>query len=219
MPAANSWLRKQRDEFSHIDPQLLHGINATLIVQCAAFFDGLLASGMTNAIPYPRDPDTVEARLLAEYHDRVHRHNTFERNASLLKVVTGKKLNELLQDNQAQKSLEILFKFRNGLAHGRLIEYRVFWDKTSDQYEPDFSGNYSDVEEYLLKANLLTTPIKAGASGWPFLESPVADHFCELMSPVGYQIAKFFPGEAAPYLKSILDDTFRRPMTYRESTK
>lgn len=162
-------------------------------------------------MPYPDDADGADARLAAEYHDRVHREYTFYKNTKLFKIVTGKTLSELMLNDERWNSLDVLFKFRNGLAHGRLIEYRVFYDKATDQYEPDFSGSYSLVEAYLLKKNLLKTPVKEGGSGWPFLESQVADHFCELMQPFAYDIVEFLPdADAKGHLRSVLDDAFKK---------
>ena len=213
MPAANCWLREQRNGCAYLKPTLLHGINATLIVQCGMFFDGLLASALTSAMPYPEDVNTADARLVAEYHDRVHREYTFFKNTKLFKIVTGKTLSELMLNDGRWQSLKVLFDFRNGLAHGRLIEFRVYFDKATDHYEPDFSGNYAVVEKYLLEKKLLNATVKATGRGWPFLESQIADHFCELMQPLAYDIVGFFPdGDAAKYLRSVLENAFtKRP--------
>lgn len=210
MPATTLWLRQQRDGPPHPASAIRHGINASLIVQCTMFFDGLIASGLTHALETPRDLNSNTARLQAEYHDRVHRENAFAKNSRMFRIITGKTLSELMQNDERWKSLDILFKFRNGLAHGRLLEYRVYFDRETAQYDPDFSGSYADVEKYLLEKNLINTVVKNEGSAFHFLENNIADHFCGLLRPLSFDIASFFPDYVEKHLKAMIDDAFKQ---------
>jgi hypothetical protein len=215
-PGAIAFTRKQRDAQAYIDYMPLRGVNAGLIVQCATFIDGLLAYALTVAIPDLDDrADDFYKRLAVEYYDRAHSANTYDANSKLFRVAMGRTLAELVGD-ALQETLACLFTFRNGLAHGRWIESRSYLDETTDSYSLEFVGNYKRVESYLLAKGLIERSLLEGGSGWSFLDSKVADHFCDFLSPFAYMIAESVA--QGTLLKSVLDTAFTTPNVISHET-
>src|ERR1039457_1577302 len=208
-PGAIAFTRAQRDAQAYIDYMPLRGINAGLIVQCANFIEGLMAYALTLAIPeLDEAADNFYKRLAIEYYDRAHLANTYDANSKLFRVATGKKLAEVVGDS-LQETLSCLFRFRNGLAHGRWIEHRSYLDEITDSYDLEFLGNYKKVESYLLTTGLIERSLLEGGSGWSVLESNVANHFCDFLSPLAYKIAESVA--QGTVLTSVLDTAFATP--------
>ena len=128
----------------------------------------------------------------------------FEEFVTLFKTATGKSLADVVGKPELNEAVRTLFKFRNGLAHGRSVEYDTFANYETRDFDHDFVGSYKEVEDYLIKTKLLKMRFAEGSSGWDFFTDAVADHFINLIDMYPKAVVRRLPRKAAAYIRGLL---------------
>lgn len=203
IPAAIQWIKAHRDSAKHMDQLLRGAVNANLIFLTACYVDGFLVDCL-KGIAKKRSERTFLQRLTAEFYAKAQGSKGFDEISRLFKVATGKSLAELTNQPRQHEAVDVLFKFRNGIAHGRAIEYDTFANYQTSRYETEFSGSYEKVEAYLIKNGLLKKPLTRGGSGWDFFADAVADHFINLTAVYAKAVLHGLPRRAAIPIRNLL---------------
>lgn len=151
---------------------------------------------------------TFVSRLIEEYYERVHTCTGQEAASRLFRLALGKPLTDIISDKSLLEAVAVLFKFRNGLAHGRSTEYRSYVGENIYDYELEFWGLYKDVEDYLITKKLLKARVTEGGSGWDLLSSEIADHFVALVEPYCRNVVSALPPESMPRMQGALKMAF-----------
>lgn len=142
--------------------------------------------------------------MAGEFYARAQGSRGFEEISSLFKVATGKSLYEVVKDPELHETVKILFKIRNGLAHGRSIEYETFANYETWGFDHEFSGSYKEVEDYLIKNRLLKKRFADGGSGWDYFTDSIADHFIDLISVYPKKVLRGLPRVVARTVRNLL---------------
>jgi hypothetical protein len=203
IPATIQWIKAHRDSAKHMDQLLRVTVNANLILLTACYVDGFLVECLKR-IAKGRSDRTFLQRLTADFYARAQKSSGFEDISRLFKIATGKSLAQLSNKPQLHEAVNILFKFRNGLAHGRSIEYDTFANYQASRYETEFSGSYEEVEKYLTRRHLIKNRFAHGGSGWDYFAAAVADHFIDLIPEYPRAILRGLPREAAIPMRHML---------------
>ena len=82
------------------------------------------------------------------------------------------------------------------------------WGEHVYDYELEFWGSYSAVEDYLLKIGLLKSRVIEGGSGWDLLTTEVADYFAGRVEAYCRAISTALPVELASVMHSHLKSAF-----------
>jgi hypothetical protein len=209
VPSTVAWLQFHRDSSKHLDYLLLRGINANIILLCATCIEGFLVETLKSFMPSQRTDDTsLRSRLTEEYYERVHTCPGYAAISNLFRLATGRLLSEIVTDKPLQEAISVLFTFRNGLAHGRSTEYRSYVGEHIYDYELEFWGSYSTVEDYLIKIGLLKSRVIEGGSGWDLLTTEVADYFTKQVAAYCRTISTELPLEQSSRMNSLLKSAF-----------
>jgi hypothetical protein len=204
IPSTIKWITAHRDSAKHIDQLLRASINATIIQLAACFLDGFLVECL-KWIAQKQSAQTFSQRVAAEFCARVQRSSGFEEISSLFKVAHGKSLAESVKKPELHETVRILFKFRNGLAHGRSIEYDTFANHQTLSFDHEFSGSYKDVEDYLVKKHFVKKAFTDGGSGWHYFTDAVADHFINVISVYPKAVLQGLPRKVAAPVRNLLE--------------
>jgi hypothetical protein len=140
--------------------------------------------------------DTFDKRLKHNYYERVS-NATFGEMSKLFCLALGKPLSEIFKGQTILEQVAILFKFRNGIAHGRSLEYRSYSAYASEPSTWEFEawGQYESVEEYLIKNKFISKTDE------DVFSNEIADHFAGLIEPYIRCIVSVLPEEQSKSLR------------------
>jgi hypothetical protein len=165
IPPWIEWQGKQRGAFAKLDATRA-GINTSVILLSACYVEGNLEHVLLRIAG---DDEALRRRVsttfgLAKYND-------------LFDEMAGARLTSLIKP-AVWESVSVLFSFRNMLAHGRAVGYRIgFPPAVGGIWEDEIVGSYEKIEEYLLKKSLINTRHLEEANNWHYFSDEVADHF------------------------------------------
>jgi hypothetical protein len=180
IPSWIQWQTKLRSEAS-ISREVKAGINFSIILASACYIEGNFERVLLKAINAAGTPqDPLQSRLMSELRLRVSKTTGSDGYNEMFGVVFGKKVNELIDDPDLWEGIKTLFFFRNVIAHGRAIGYKLYFPPgVGGFWEEEFSGGYKKVEEFLFKRNLLESRHIEEEDNWHYFSDPVADFFWE----------------------------------------
>ncbi len=93
-------------------------------------------------------------------------------------LVVGKKANEILGNPALWENIRMLFFFRNVIAHGRAVGYKLYFPPgVGGIWDEEFSGGYKKVEDFLLRKELIQSRHIEEASNWHYFSDDVANFF------------------------------------------
>lgn len=204
------WLQRERKSALKIDTTfgaLSTGINSTIILLSASCIEGFLVECLLSFEDAFDAKDTFLKRLRHDYYERVSKAS-YKEISKYFVLAVGKPLSELLEKKPIQKQIEILFRFRNGLAHGRSLEHRSYSEYGSDQNKWEFEtwGIYEDVEDYLIEEKLCS---KDRVGRQYIFSNEVADHFPALVEPYIRSVVSVLPKEQADRMQIPLVIAFK----------
>ena len=117
-------------------------------------------------------------RLIDDLRLRVAKTTGSENYDEVFSLVVGKKASETIGDPALWENVKTLFYFRNVIAHGRAVGYKLcFPPAVGGFWEEEFSGGYKKVEDFLLKKGLLESRHIEEGSNWHYFADEVADFF------------------------------------------
>ncbi len=204
VPSTIEWLQRERESAKSIDSphkNLHRGINSTIVLLSASCIEGFLVECLQSFASRIHLKDTFHNRLSLDYIERVSTA-TYAKMSGLFRVAVGKSLDELLENQQIHKQVKNLFKFRNGLAHGRSAEYRSYSKNYSGKREFEAHGQYKEVEEYLIK-NKLISGNEIGRQD--LFSDKIADHFASLVEPYIRCVVSVLPKEQSETMSHLVE--------------
>lgn len=172
------------------------GINHAIIFYSACYVEGVMEyllktilsrrREVYNKIDIP-DFDTRKTTNLLfnaleeDLEIRISKSTGIRNYLDLIKLISGNKIIQNPKVGELLEGINILFQFRNVLAHGReisAIRLSAYW--ISEPYQEIFSGGYKHAEEYLIKVNLLDSGFMDSNRVDLFFTDAIADHFWDL---------------------------------------
>jgi hypothetical protein len=184
--------RKQKDEKV--------GINYSIILFSACFIEGLLESDLKDLAKHRekifneikeedfykrRIKGTVLNKMLNLTEDNISRTTGIGNFESIFKLLSYKRTPAKYSDFKNWEGINVLFNFRNVLAHGREITaQRILAWWTDNNWQDEFKGGYKATESYLIKKKIIKKGIIENRSAEQLFTNKVADHF--------YSISKGF---------------------------
>jgi len=193
IPSVIFYLKKLRDGFyEDINEDTILGINITLVFQAACLIEGSLESGLNQIINKQRFKkkfhDPIIDRLFVDISDRLHRTTGISNYNNIFKLLFDKNINDMIENPSLWESINILFQFRNIIAHGRAISMstKLLDIDSSDLEEHAFKdilndelrfGSFGNIQEYLLKNNLITNRFSSAFLEQELINNDIADHF------------------------------------------
>jgi len=206
------------------------GINYSIIFYSACYLESVLEAGLKAILLHKRlifqkvdIPDFNKRKTINQFYieleddikDRISRATGIQNYDYLFKLLTGKKISEINEIKSFWEGIQILFQFRNVLAHGREISASMtstsisLVDKSSlvvESWEEFYCGGYKNAEDYLLKKGLIKKKFVeeyfGNADGVLYFSDNVADHFWELAKDFILQLSKSLPED----VKKVFDE-------------
>jgi len=206
IPSTIQWLQRERESAKSVDSPyktLRRGINSTIVLLSASCIEGFLVECLQAFTSRLQLKDTFHNRLSLDYLERVSAA-TYAKIPGFFRAAAGKSLDELLENQQIHDQVNILFTFRNGLAHGRSAEYRS--EDFSGRREFKAHGQYREVEKYLIK-NKLISGNEIGRQD--LFSDRIADHFASLVEPYVRRVASVLPKEQSETMSDLVEMAFR----------
>jgi hypothetical protein len=178
IPPWIDWQSKQRTGVGVTDA-IRSGINFSIILASACFVEGnferILLKNINAEAP---TSDPLQIRLSEDLRSRVAKTTGSEGYNEIFELVVGRKANDLIGDPELWENIKTLFFFRNVIAHGRAVGYKLYFPSgVGGFWEEDFAGGYKKVEDFLLRKKLLESRHIEEASNWHYFSDPVADFF------------------------------------------
>ena len=178
IPPWIDWQSKQRSS-PDVTEATRAGINFSIILAAACYvegnFENILLKNINRA---GATAEPLQARLLEDLRSRVTKTTGSEGYNEIFELVVGKKANELVGDAELWENIKTLFFFRNVIAHGRAIGYKLFFPPgVGGFWEEEFVGGYKKVEDFLLKKKLLDSRHIEEENDWHYFSDGVADFF------------------------------------------
>ena len=165
------------------------GINYSIILNTACCVEGLLEYILKEILFQKRstrqgddsdDFNNFYFLLEKEIHDRIAKTTGIDSYNYLFKLLTGKEFKKIDAIKRHIEGINILFEFRNVLAHGREIKFESFYiDINNKEHFDSFVSGYKKAEDYLIKNRIIKqrfTDCKHDI----FFSNKVADHFYKL---------------------------------------
>jgi hypothetical protein len=134
------------------------GSNATIVLLSGACIEGFLAECLESFADKLQAKETFAGRLNHEFLGRLATA-AFRSKSDLFAIPLGKTLKNALDGKPIQKDVEILFSFRNCLAHANSAFYLHYEDYESEGMEFVLEGKYGLVRKYLFEKGLLAENI------------------------------------------------------------
>ena len=172
------------------------GINHAIVFYSACSIEGVMEAVLKAVLKRRREiynkiemPDfdvrkTTNILFNALEEDleiRISRSTGVEPYRDLLEALTGTAISQNQKVKELWEGVNVLFQFRNVLAHGREISasrLSAYWIK--EPWQEKFSGGYKRAEEYLFKVGLLERGFMDSDKRDLYFTYAVADHFWDL---------------------------------------
>ena len=159
LESLNKYLIESRKTVRQKDIRI--GINYTIILNTACCVEGILEY-ILKEILFQKNTMLQDVNsekfyqfyysLEKEVHDRIAKTTGIDNYNYLFKLLTGKELSKIDIIKLYMEGINVLFEFRNVLAHGREIKSESFCiDVANKEFYNSFMGGYKKTEEYLLK--------------------------------------------------------------------
>ncbi|TET47533.1 MAG: hypothetical protein E3J57_04260 [Dehalococcoidia bacterium] len=205
MKSQNTWpcikeligfLLQSRD--NQLTTDLRMGINHAIIFYSACYVEGVMEyvlktllsrrRELYNKIDMPefeirRTTNTLFNALEEDLEIRISRSTGISTYLDLINLLTGNTISQNPKIGELLEGINILFQFRNVLAHGREISaarLSAYWIK--EPWQEIFLGGYKRAEEYLIKIGLLDSGFMDSNKVDLFFTNSIADHFWDLSS-------------------------------------
>jgi len=176
IPAWIEWQSKKRPECAST-PLVLAGINYSIILASACYIEGFCELALLKRIS-PKPVAQLDGRLVDELRDRVSATTGSERYDRMFELVVGKRANAILAKPVVWEAVKHLFHFRNMIAHGRAVGYRLYFPPgVGGVWDEEFEGGYKAVEVHLMKKGLLDDEHIRVANNWHYFTNDIADYF------------------------------------------
>lgn len=188
------------------------GINHSVIFYSACYLEGIIESGLKAILSQKREVfNTVDipelyARktvnrffnsLESDIEERIARTTGVPNYDKIFELLTGERISKYNGVNALWEGIEVLFQFRNVLAHGREIsasKMSAYW--IEEPWKEFYSGGYKKAEDYLLKKGLIAQKFIDCDSEELYFTDGVADHFWGLSKEFVYQVSNGLPEDA-----------------------
>lgn len=184
------------------------GINHAIVFYAACYVEGVLETTLKALLRRRREiynkidvPDfeirktinTLFNALEEDLQTRISRATGVDAYETLIELLTGTRIGQSKKVRESWEGIQVLFQFRNVLAHGRAISasrLSAYWIK--EPWQENFSGGYKRAEEYLFKGGLLECKFMDSDQFDLYFTDAVADHFWGLArSFITHVIATF----------------------------
>ena len=174
------------------------GINHAIVFNSACYLEGILETSLKallrrrreifNKIDMPdfevrKTTNTLFRALEEDLENRISRSTGISVYEQIIELLTNKKISQNEDIKELWEGIQVLFQFRNVLAHGREVSARrisAYYIK--EPWKENFSGGYKRAEDYLTKVGLLDQSFMDSDKLDLFFTDPIADHFWELAS-------------------------------------
>jgi len=178
IPPWIDWQTKQRTSPDATDA-VRAGINFSIILASACYVEGNLERALLKSIDTSGEHNLpLYRRLVDDLRQRVARTTGSEGYDEILGLVLGRKANELLGEPVLWETIKTLFFFRNVIAHGRAVGYKLYFPSgVGGFWEEEFSGGYKKVEDFLIRKGLLESRHIEEANNWHYFSDEIADFF------------------------------------------
>lgn len=198
------------------------GINYSIILHSACYVEGILEDGLKGILRQRRDvynsidiPDFYRRKTInilfksieEDIENKISRTTGIENYNAIFKLLTDKNINEFPSIKPLMEGIQVLFQFRNVLAHGREISTRLisaYW--IEEPYKEFYFGGYKKAENYLLKKGLINKKFSESDSAEVYFTNVIADHF--------WDISKTFLKIVANSLDDDIKDTFKNIINF-----
>jgi hypothetical protein len=205
-PRMVKWLQKERNTCktgNHFNLQLQNrGFNATIILLSATCIEGFLVECLlsyTIGSIYPKN-ETFEGRLEYSFREKTLRA-TFSEFRDLFKLAMGQPLDELVPNKKLIEGVQALISFRNGLAHGRSVSFKVEKYGSTDNTVFEMGSQYKNVHAYLKKQKIVF-------SDENIISNDIADHFAALIKPYIDAVVPLLPVPQSDSVKILVSMAF-----------
>lgn len=202
----------RNEQYTKLSEDEIMGLNYNIVLNTACILEGKLESILSNIIHYYTKIYTKVD--ITDFYLRKTINSFFDNTISDLKSRVARTigirnyislLGQLIPDyvisdemKRLSEGVNVLFEFRNVLAHGRMISaetetsipYPNYIEMETIEY---FKGGYKNTEDYLIKNKLNTSKFIDSESVGTFFTNQVADHFLELSNKYLVALEKSLP--------------------------
>jgi hypothetical protein len=207
-PATIKWLQKERDVFSTKNKsgefyERLRGINSTIILLSAACLEGFLVECLSCYTIGVRlmEKNTLEEKAEHAFLKKVS-ESTFSKLPELFSLKLGKPLEELIKDKSLIEGVEIIFKFRNKIAHAVSPIYQTHVTDFEDDIEYEMEKQYKVIHDYLKKKKLI-------GQNEDLFQGKIADHFASFVKPYMEAVLRLLPPIQSDNVKTLVAQAHR----------
>jgi len=197
IPSTISFLMNQRKTLKHSDISVKIGLNFSIILNSACFVEGALKTGLKGLLLQRRNEfnkvssfpkfytrktlNTLFNSIESELDRRISRSTGLSNYDELFNLLIDQKLSGDDRIKPLWEGIQVLFQFRNVLAHGKEVSALAHSSpQTQGEWLEDFCGGYKKAEEYLLKNKLLKKRYLDKGSEEIFFTNNIANHFYTL---------------------------------------
>lgn len=182
-------------ELKEIQTELNIGINYSILFNSACYVEGVLEEILKDILKKKREvfnsiskPDFYARKTMNFFYTsiekdietRIARATGLESYNTIFKLLTQKNISDFPSVKPLMEGINVLFQFRNVLAHGREISAQLVSTYRVDEYTEHYSGGYKKAEDYLLKKGLIQKTIYECNEPGMYFTKDIADHFWNL---------------------------------------
>lgn len=175
-----------------VDANTKYALNLGIILCSACLIEGVLEDRGKLLLGYYREIyNAIEKPIFELRKPLNHFYNNVElylskkisqctgldNYNSLYELFTGSSLKQDTMVKPLIEGVNVLFQFRNVIAHGRQVHGYDVETYYIDGIEENFFGGYKKTEEYLLKKGLINEKFKNTEDVSIYFTDEVADHF------------------------------------------
>lgn len=164
-----------------------------------------MESALTDIIyKLPKAAHPTDKDLRRDAKQRVHQAYGLPEYKDLFKLLLDVSISDLKYLMPEAESLEVMFKLRNSLAHGKALRSSS-GPPTAPTARQTYEGSHKVIYGFLLKKRLISEPEEDMSLGWYHLDDDrVADFFWDFSFRSIVLIAESLPEDAAQVFRDAL---------------
>ncbi len=170
-------------------------INLNIILSSACFIEGFLEDRGKLLLGYYqeiygeidfkefelRKPKNIFLNNIIEFlNRRISQSTGIDNYNAIFELLTDVSFKTNATISPFIEGINVLYQFRNVIAHGRQIHFYEVDAYFTDGKEEVYNGGYKKAETYLIKKGLLSDKIKDIGSSQIYFTNEIADHFNSL---------------------------------------
>ncbi|WP_291138596.1 hypothetical protein [Flavobacterium sp. UBA7663] len=174
-PTLINWKIEQRNLLDSIEKvDLISMINSSIIIELATFIEGMVFEMQTEIFYTRINSKTRFEVCVVEYFDKKLDGATWANYVDFFEIIFGQKLSSKITPD-VWKSISLLFKFRNLLVHGNVIQIEYYTENAKTGAE--CSSKFKPIFEYLKEKKLLDLTFTPQTNTVDLLNNNAINHF------------------------------------------